>query len=272
MDKTYCHSLKNSLLAFMGSEVSVRESRAGCVLVLPTKTIDDRFTTVFVDRKTEDYFLVHDAGKTAAELHGQGVHITELRADTFSQMADRLGATFADGVFQIGCNLASLTASVLAISQCESMGMWHLLGHKPDLAEEPVNARIERGIMNWNAPYPFKLEKNVRTKGKQASHCFDFVSFPTNEASHREPIAIKVLKPSDDPIGKAREYGFLVYDTQQTMFERWLRLTVLTKADRWSGPARKLISSLSTATVEVETGDEDSIEHRIPATLEQMAA
>jgi len=62
MEQTYCHSLKDSLLAYFGNEIQITESREGCILVLPTKTIDDRFVAVFVERKTPDYFLVHDAG------------------------------------------------------------------------------------------------------------------------------------------------------------------------------------------------------------------
>ena len=271
MDKTYCLSLKESLLAFMGAEIEVRESRGGCVLVLPTKTVDDRFVTVFVDRKADDYFLVHDAGKTAAELHGQGVHLTELRAETFSHMAERFGATFVDGMFQIGCHQDLLTTSVLAIGQCESMGTWHLLGHKPDLADEPIRNRVERGLMIWNAPHQYILERNVRVPGNKASHVFDFVSYPNN-GGLREPIAIKVLTPSDDPLGKAREYGFLVLDTEKTYFEKWLRLAILAKADRWSRPSKNLVASLSTATLEVEAGDEPSIERRLPDALEQLAA
>jgi Domain of unknown function DUF1828 len=272
MDKTYCHSLKDSLLSFMGQEVSIRESRSGCVLVLPTKTLDDRLVTVFVDRKAKDYFLVHDAGKTAAELHAQGVHITDMRAEAFSQMAERLGANFADGIFQVGCNQKSLTTSVLSISQCESMGMWHILGHKPDLAEEPIKSYVEKALRSWKSPYPLKIERNVRAKGQKAQHIFEFVAYPDDSSSVREPIAIKILSPSDDPKGKAREYGFLVYDTEKTYFEKWLRVAILTKADKWSKPARGLVASLSTSTVEVDSGDEDTIERRLSSTLEQVAA
>jgi len=263
MDKTYCHSLKDQLLSFIGSEVSMRESRDGCTLVLPTKTVDDRFVTVFVDRKTKDYFLVHDGGKTA-------VHITDLRAEHFSQMAERLGATFADGIFQTGCDERNLSAAVLAVGQCESMGMWHLLGHKPDLAEESVNARIERGIGRWQAPYPFKLERKVRIKGTSALHLFDFVSYPQIE--NHKPIAIKVLRPSVDPAGKAREYGFLAYDTKASQFEDWRRLAILTKADQWSTNAKNLIAEFSAATLQIDTGEEASIEERLPATLTSIAA
>lgn len=270
MEQTNCHSLKGSLLAYFGSEIQVNESREGCVLVLPTKTLDDRYVAVFVDSKTADYFVVHDAGKTSAELHSQGVHITELREEAFSVMADKLGATFTDGVFQVGCKRSDLYSAILAIGQCETLGMWHLLGHKPDLTEEPVVSLVERGINAWKAPYVHRIQKRVQVKGQRANHVLDFVSFPNVE--YRQPIAVKILRPSYDALAKAREYGFLVYDTEKTYFERWLRLAVMTKSDRWTTNAKQLVASLSTYTVEVETGDEDSLTRRIPATLEQMAA
>jgi hypothetical protein len=270
MEQTYCHSLKESLLKHFGSEIHVTESREGCVLVLPTKTLDDRYIAVFVERKTPDYFMVHDAGKTSAELHSQGVHITDLREEAFSQMADKLGAMFVDGVFQVGCKEEELHSAILAVGQCETLGMWHLLGHKPDFAEEPVESRVERGLKGWQAPYPMRVERKVQVRGLRATHVLDFVCYARKE--NREPIAIKILRPSDDSLAKAREYGFLVYDTEKTMFERWLRLAVMTKADKWRSSAKQLIASLSTGTLEVESGDEESLERRIPDVLDQLAA
>jgi uncharacterized protein DUF1828 len=270
MEPTYCHSLKDSLLAYFGSEIQITPSREGCVLVLPTKTLDDRYVAVFVERKTTDYFVVHDAGKTSAELHSQGVHITQMREEAFSQMADKLGATFSDGIFQFGCKENELYSAILAIGQCETLGMWHLLGHKPDLTEEPVIALVERGFNAWRAPYSHTIQSKVQVKGQRANHIFDFVSYPNVE--RRQPIAVKILRPSDDALAKAREYGFLVYDTEKTYFERWLRVAIMTKSDRWTKNAKQLVASLSTSTLEVETGDEESLERRIPATLDQIAA
>jgi len=270
MDQTYCHSLKESLLKHFGNEVRVSESGEGCVLVLPAKTLDDRYVAVFVERKTQDYFVVHDAGKTSAELHSQGIHITELREEAFSQMADRLGAMFVEGVFQVGCKEHDLHSAILAIGQCETLGMWHLLGHRPDFGEEPVESRIERGLKLWRAPYPTRIEHRVQVKGLRATHVLDYVCYARSE--NREPIAIKILRPSDDSLAKAREYGFLVYDTERTMFERWLRLAVMTKADKWRTSAKQLIASLSTSTLEVDSGDEESLERRLPDLLDQIAA
>ena len=270
MEQIACHSLKNSLLAYFGDEIQVAESREGCIMVLPTKTLDDRYVTVFVDRKGSDFFVVHDAGKTSAELHSQGVHVTELREEAFSSMADKLGAMFTDGIFQVGCKQNNLYSSILAIQQCETLGMWHLLGHKPDLTEEPLVSLVERGVTAWKAPYGHRIQARVPIKGKVANHILDFVSFP--DVEYRQPIGVKILRPSDDALAKAREYGFLVYDTEKTYFEKWLRLAIMTKADKWTKNAKQLVASLSTSTLEVETGDEESIPRRVPSTLEQMAA
>jgi len=270
MDQTNCHSIRESLVSFFGREVRISESKDGCVFVLPGKTIDDRYTAVFVDRKTPDYFVVHDAGKTSSELYSQGIHITEVREEAFVNMAERMGAIFADGTFQIGCKEDELESAILAVNQCANLGMWHLLGHKPDLSDEPLLNRIERGITAWNAPYIHTVQPRVPVKGRRGNHVFDFVSFPAVE--RRQPIAIKVLRPSDDSLRKAREYGFLAYDIEQTNFENWLRLAVLAKADRWTRNAKQLVAASSTTMVEVEVGDEESLESKVPAALELLVA
>jgi hypothetical protein len=250
-----CSSLKKELLSFFGKEIRITESQDGCVLVLPNKTLDDRYPAVFVDRKTPDFFVVHDAGKTSSELFAQGIHLTEAREEAFEQMADRMGAIFADGVFQVGCKQDEMLTAILAVGQCQSLGMWHVLGHKPDLAEEPVLTRVETGIRAWNSPDPHDIQSRVPVKGKKANHVFDFVAYPKIEK--KPPIAVKVLRPSDDSLAKAREYGFLAYDTEGTMFENWLRLAIITKADRWTKNAKSLVESLSADTVEVQTGEEE---------------
>jgi len=270
MEQTYCHSLKESLVKYLGSEIQVAESREGCVLVLPSKTLDDRHPAIFVEQKTADYFVVHDAGKTSAELHSQGIHITDIREEAFSSMADRLGAAFTDGVFQIACKQDELHAAILAIGQCESLGMWHLLGHKPDFGEEPVESRIERGLNVWHPPFPTSVQRKVQVRGLRATHVLDFVCYSQKEG--RQPVVIKILRPSDDSLAKAREYGFLVYDTERTMFEKWLRVAVMTKSEKWRTSTRELIASLSTTTLEVSGGDEESLERRIPDVLNRIAA
>lgn len=246
------------------------ESEDGCVLVLPNKTLDDRHPAIFVDQRMDDYFLVHDAGKTAAELYAQGVHITESREEAFSEMAERLGAVFSKGMFQVGCNRAELHQAILAVGQCESLGMWHILGHKPDFSDEPIISRVETGVRAWNAPYENRVEPRVPVQGRNSKHVFDFVSFPLHVP--REVIALKILRPGDDPISKAKEYGYLALDIQTTQFEQWHRLAIMTKVERWSKNAREIVQRLSAATVEVESGEEEAIETLVPQRLEEMAA
>jgi hypothetical protein len=269
MDQTNCNSIKDSLIGFFGREMRISESQDGCVLVLPGKTIDDRYTAIFVDRKTPDYFVVHDAGKTSSELYSQGIHMTEIREEAFAGMAERMGAIFADGAFQVGCKQGELESAILAVNQCANLGMWLLLGHKPDFSDEPLLSRIERGMTVWNAPYAHKVEARVPVKGKRGNHVFDFVSFPAVE---RQPIAVKVLRPSDDSLRKAREYGFLAYDIEHTNFDRWLRLAVLAKADRWTRNAKQIVAASSSTMIEVDVGDEESLESKVPAALELLVA
>jgi len=269
MDPTNCNSIRESLIGFFGKEIRVSDAQGGCVLVLPGKTIDDRYTAIFVDRKTPDYFVVHDAGKTTSELYSQGIHMTENREEAFANMAERMGAVFADGIFQIGCKENELEAAILAVNQCANLGMWNLLGHKPDLSEEPLLSRIERWITIWQAPYRHQVQARVPVKGRRGNHVFDFVSFPAPE--RKQPIAVKVLRPSDDSLRKAREYGFLAYDIEKTTFESWLRVAVLAKADRWTRNAKQLVAASSASVIEVEVGDEGSLESKIPNALEELA-
>jgi len=257
-------------MAFLGQEIQVIESRGGCVLVLPSKTLDDRQHAIFIDERMPNYFLVHDAGKTAAELHAQGVHVTDARKEMFSLMADRLGAAFSDGVFQVGCNRDELYRAILAVEQCESLGMWHLLGHKPDFSDEGIRHHVARGIKAWAAPYEHQVNSNIVVTGRHSPHKFEFVSFPKNVP--REAIAIKILRPGDDASSKAKEYGYLALDIEETQYDHWQRLAIMTKADRWPRKAKELVEELSTATVEVEDGDEDSIDRIVPEKLSQIAA
>jgi hypothetical protein len=270
MEQMNCNSIKNSLVGFLGEEIRVVESSDGCVLVLPGKTLDDRHPAIFVDQRMDDYFLVHDAGKTAAELYAQGVHITDSREDAFSEMAERLGAVFSKGMFQVGCNRADLHQAILAVGQCESLGMWHILGHKPDFSDEPIASRVEQGIRAWNAPYENRIESRFSVQGVTSKHVFDFVSFPVHV--QREVIALKILRPGDDPISKAKEYGYLALDIRATQYEAWPRLAIMTKAEKWSKNAREIVKQHSAAMVEVETGEEESVEALIPQKLEEMAA
>src|SRR5690242_18188421 len=112
---TNCQSLKATLLEFLARKISVTEIRDYCVLTLPQRTVDDRLTSVFVQQKMPGFFLVHDGGKTAAELFAQGIHITDLKLQTLEELAERYGATFTHGAFHIGCNASELNSAIMSI-------------------------------------------------------------------------------------------------------------------------------------------------------------
>jgi hypothetical protein len=267
---TNCHSLKATLLEFLNKEIEVVERQGSCVLTFPQKTIDSRFPAVFIEKKMDDYFVVHDGGKTSAELFAQGIHLTDVKLGILEQLADCYGATFVKGMFTIGCRRSELNASIMAMGQCATLGTWHVLGHKPAFTEEPVLHRVESGLRLWNAPYERDVLLHVKMKGRKATHFADFVSYPRNTV--REPIAIRVLRPSDNPLDQARGYGFMVLDTENTIYQNWLRMAVVTKKDEWTRQALELVRDLATKTVEVESGDEGKLEELIPERLSEIAA
>src|SRR5205807_512252 len=198
-------------------------------------------------------------------------HLTDGRTEALVALAHRYGATFTEGAFRIGCTGDGLQQSIMAVMQCATMGMWFLIGHKPLFTEEPVLGRVERGLAAWHSPY---YSSNVRSKiiakGRKFTHTFDFVCFPEDEK--HQPIGVKVLRQSADSTSKARDYGFLVYDLEKTIFENWLRVVVMTKSDQWTKKAKELVLSLSQSTVEIGTGEEDKIEAQLPLYLNQLAA
>jgi hypothetical protein len=266
-----CNSIKLDLIDFIASQIDVTEMRDKCVVTLPLKTLDDRYPDIYVERKMPDFFLVHDAGKTASELYAQGIHLTDTREDLLSAAAERLGVGFADGTFMVTCTRSELFGAILAVSQCISLGMWEVVGHKPDFGDAPIMTITEHGLRAWNPSHEQKIVKRVQVKGQTAKHHFDFVSFPDDELIHR-PIGLRVLRPSENPRGQAERYGFFSYDIRQTYYEQWSRLAIVVKAEKWSDDAKQLIRKHSTKTLEIETGKEDSIETLIPEYMDEIAA
>lgn len=267
---TNCQSLKATLLDFLGTGINVAEIRDYCVLTLPQKTLDDRLVSVFVQEKMPGFFLVHDGGKAAAELFAQGIHVTDLKLQTLEELAERYGATFAHGAFRIGCKTDELNTAILSIAQCATLSTWHILGHKPSFTEEPVLHRVGAAIRAWDAPYVKEVRERVKVPGRKTQHVIDFVSFPLNVVG--TPIGVKVVRPSDNPLEQARGFGFMAYDLENTPYETWARVAVVTKADEWTDTALELVRASAAGTVEVEAGREDEIQTLLPQRLSALAA
>ena len=270
---TNCQLMKAGLLNFFGNAIDVTETRDYCVLTLPSKTLDDRFTSVFVQEKIPGYFLVHDGGKTAAELFAQGVNVTDLQTSVLEELAERYGATFAQGTFRFGCNADRLNAAIVAIAQCVTLGMWYILGHKPRVEEEPVLHRIGAGLKAWQsqAPYEMDIKERYRVRGQKAQHVLNFVTFPRNTPK-KPPIGVSVVRPSDNSIAQAKGYGFMAYDLQNTQYANWPRVAVVMRADEWASEALNLVYSSATAVVPIDTGKEEHLEDRLKQHLSEVAA
>ena len=80
METQGCSSIRDSLLSFLGTELEVSTFENQCIITLPLKTLDDRFLDVYVEPRIGDYIVVHDGGRTASELHAQGIHLTDTNA------------------------------------------------------------------------------------------------------------------------------------------------------------------------------------------------
>ena len=123
MEQTNCLLVKESLIRRVTAEIYVSTVMDQCVFTLPIKTFDDRSVDVFVQKRLGDLYLVHDAGITTSQLFAQGIHVTERKAFYFEEMARRLGAQYADGMFQVSCKRQDVDD---AITRC---GAVHRCGH-----------------------------------------------------------------------------------------------------------------------------------------------
>jgi hypothetical protein len=255
MAASTCSSIKDELLKFFTAHTSVATRGPMCVLTLPVRTIDGRFVEVFVEEKLGDAVLVHDAGKTAGELHVQGLHWTAARRDLLRRVAQRFGVTLDDrGVFQMACKRGRVSEAVLAISQAASVGMFEVVQHAPRVEEEPIAAQVKRVMGNWNPEF-LRVESNVKVTGANgADHQFESVAHH-KDVKHRT-VAIKTLPFGYGAHVQADRYGFMVLDLKPTHYDKWQRLAVVSQVERWPAAPLKLVRKLSADTIELRTGEE----------------
>ena len=159
-----CSSIRHSILSSFDDELEVSSFQDYCVVTLPIKTVDDRFLDVYVEPKPPDFYIVHDGGKTEAELYTQGLHITDSRMGLLKALAVQFGATFDGGVFTISCRSTSLHKAVLAIGQCASLAVRDILSHSPVVEEEPVKSRVRRTLDSWK-PATVDIQPGLEVSG-----------------------------------------------------------------------------------------------------------
>lgn len=270
MDLMNCSSIKDSLLEHLREGMEVAAFRDYCVLTLPIKTLDDRFVEITIERKFEDYFLVHDGGKSLSELFLQGVNLTDSVRTHLEGIAKANRVELNKELFVVGCSRSGLEGAILSVSLCAVSAMLELIGHQPVVEDEPISSRISRSLRKWQPQYVQSIERQFTIQGKRFPHKFNFVIFPTDSPQHHTS-AIKVLTSAYRGSVQAERYAFLVLDIENTRYYKWPRLAVITKAEAWPLSARKMVASLSERTLEVESGQEALVEQELPVYLNQLA-
>ena len=268
-----CRSIRDSLLAFMQSQLEVSAFDTQCIVTLPFKSLDDRFLDIYVERKIGNYILVHDGGRAVSELYAQGIHLTASKRALLRSLAQRYGASFDehDDAFRIGINGGPIQPAILAIAQCTSLAMHDVLTHTATIDVEPIRARVRRSLDGWRTRV-FKIRHRVpidTVTPSGARHLFDSVAFPT--AKELRTVAVTVLTPSYGPQVQADRYGFLALDIKGTLFDDWPRLAVISKVEQWGGSALKIVRSFSAGTLEIRTDEDGVVEEVLPKRIEKLS-
>jgi hypothetical protein len=266
---TSCSSIKESLIDYLRREIEVATFAESCVLTLPLKTIDDRLVDVIVDRKPPDYFVVHDGGKSISELFVQGIKLTDSVLRRLENIAKINGALLIKDAFTVGCKADKLQDSIITVALCSTLAMLELIGHKPEVEEEPIASRVNRTLRNWQPEFIKSISSRVSVKGRRFQHRFDFVVSPRDE--HRTS-AVQILTHSYPGNIQSQRYAFLVLDIENTAYFQWPRCAIISKAETWSTGARKVVSELSKRVLELKTGEESAIEEVLPSYMDELVA
>ena len=140
MPATNCHSIRDALGDFFRDRAVVAEMPGLCLLTLPLRTPDGHLIDVFIEQPFENRYLVHDGGKTTAELYGQGLHITPSRDLALARLAMRCGLILSDGTARSLCPLDQLHETILAVAAFATAAMMDVVRHEPVQADESFSA------------------------------------------------------------------------------------------------------------------------------------
>lgn len=266
MKQAECSSIKENLLTYLSDMTEVVSSGKECIVTVPFQTYDERWVDVAVEDKGNDFFVVHDGGKSADELFLQGVPATETRSKVFQSIASRFGVQCENGRFMVGCKRDLLQHSIWTVANCSSLAMSELLRHKVALDEEPVKSAVGSIITSWGTDKGVRVDPGVKTYGKLSLHTFDFVA-----RDLRSTVAINILNPTSGAWGRAERYGYQYFDTRGTSYAAWKRIAVIANRKIWSDEALNLVSKCSDRMVDFvnASGSRDFI---VGAVEEMIAA
>jgi hypothetical protein len=205
---------------------------------------------VFIESRSGDYFVVHDAGKAANELILQGVNLTPSIENNCHKLAERFSAQWSEEMFQVRCKIEHLNAAILGIAMCSSLATVFLLDHTADTGEDEIREQFGAALKTWSKKRA-RVKERVLIAGQWKQHNFDFVAYPKNA----EPIAISVLAPSGSSISVADRAAFRARDLEETPFSKWRRVIVETRCESWTGPAKNLLAKCCDLVIEIPSGD-----------------
>jgi hypothetical protein len=269
MEIMNCSEIKESLVRHLSEGIDFSKVMDQCVFTLPLRSLDDRSVEVFVEKKLGEFYRVHDAGITSSHLFAQGIHITEKKSLLFEEVARRLGVTYLEGRFETSCQMAELQNAILAVSQCSALASLEVAAHKPVFEDEPIITRVQRSLKAWQPPYVKQINSRFPVNGRKATHIYEFVSFPYEPDFNT--VAVKILQPSHSPQAQSERYGFLVLDTESTLYGNWRRLAIVTKAETWGDKPLRLVHGLSHETIDLVTGEEAQVEQLVPRIMDVLS-
>lgn len=264
MPTARCESIHESILKHLSDWTTVEHVRDLCVVTLPVRTVDGRLVDVFVESRSGDYFLIHDAGKAANELILHGVDITPSINHNLECIASSFGTQWADEMFQARCKVGQLNSVILGVAMSSSFATIHLLEHVADVEGEAIRDQVGSVLKIWSKKRA-RIQEHVVASGAWSQHTFDFVAFPKGSS----PLAVSVLLPSGNPINSARNAAYRAKDLEGTSAAEWKKVIVEAHAETWTRPAKNLIAKCSDAVIELNSGENPTVE-RISKSLNQL--
>ena len=245
-----CHLLRASLLEHLESQLAVEQIRDLCVITLPIQTIDGRLIDVFVEQKVGGYVLVHDGGKAANELIIHGLELTPSVNKHCAILAGRLGVRWEEESFQHSCKAEQLSATAMAIGNCSSLAMMHLIGFVVQQEQEPIRDQFRTALRKWGSKRKVKISDNVKVAGGIKQHRFDFVAY-----SKIATVAISILSPAVSSISAADRFALKSIDLKGTSYSSWKPMAVQTHAEDWSDEASEIVKACSSAVLRISSGE-----------------
>jgi hypothetical protein len=214
-------------------------------------------------------FIVHDGGKTLAELFCQGVPITASRLDSQEALARTYGVElFKNKTFRKICVSSDLERAIFDVAQCSASSMLDIVSHKPKFEErDDLSSRIDQALRAWQPESVREIASNVQVQGTAEKHRFSFVCYPSNGAP---TVGLKILG-SDAPFAAAERYAFLGLDLSGIdELNRWKRLAIIPNSDKWGKRAKSLVSRFSDDVLEVKKGHESISMRTLPVIMNQL--